>query len=342
MRRRILVICVLATVLGAPVSQGDGVWRLKIHKGETVEVHALARIDSLTLEEEPLATPPMVTIPMGVFIMGDGSSYCGEYEHEVTLTRDFSLGQHEVTNLEYMEAVQWAYDSGYVNADMSSVWDNLDGSTVELLRLEAPACELAFDGGVFSLRDIGHGVNPENPVFQVTWYGAARFCDWHSLQWGLPRAYEHAGDWACNGGDPYGAMGYRLPTDAEWEYAAQFNDERTYPWGNETPSCSRANYVDCVGWTSPVGSYPDAPEELGLSDMAGNVYEWCNDWHVCELDTSPVIDPTGPDDGVDRALHGGGWDRGSADLPCALRGHRPPDFTIHHLGFRIARTVSVP
>jgi formylglycine-generating enzyme required for sulfatase activity len=182
----------------------------------------------------------------------------------VTLTRDFYIGQHEVTNQEYMEALQWAYDRGCVTATTSTVRDNLDGSTEELLP---------------------DGYDPSNrPVQKITWFGAARYCDWLSTQMDPPlaQAYEHTGDWSCNGGDPYGAQGYRLPTDAEWEYAAQSDDERIYPWGNQAPSCSRANYNVfgswCVYWTSSVGNYPDGPAALGLLDMAGNVFEWCNDW----------------------------------------------------------------
>ena len=94
-----------------------------------------------------------------------------------------------------------------------------------------------------------------------------------------------------------------MPTDAEWEYAAQWDDERIYPWGDEDPDCSCANFYTgtyCVYWTTPVGSYPDAPEVLGLSDMAGNLFEWCNDWWVCNLGTSPETDPTGPGSGSRR------------------------------------------
>ena len=77
----------------------------------------------------------LVTVPSGTFTMGDGSGPCGYDKREVTLTRGFYLGQHEVTNQEYLDAVQWAYDSGYVTATTSSVSDAMDGSTVELLDL---------------------------------------------------------------------------------------------------------------------------------------------------------------------------------------------------------------
>ncbi|MCK4414382.1 MAG: SUMF1/EgtB/PvdO family nonheme iron enzyme [Candidatus Eisenbacteria sp.] len=335
MRPRIVVLMGLAVVLSVTASQGD--WRMRIHKGAAVEEHSLGEIDSLTFYDAPPSG--MVTVPAGVFIMGDGVVPCGVDEHEVTLTRDFYLGQHEVTNQEYITMVQWAYERGHVTATAGSVQDDLDGSTEELLNLDSGFCEIVFDGGVFSLRNAGYGINPDHPVKEVTWFGAVRFCDWLSLQAGLSRAYEHTGDWSCNGGDPYGAEGYRLPTDAEWEYAAQYDDERIYPWGNEVPDCSRANYGGCVGWwTSPVGSYPDAPEALGLSDMAGNVWEWCNDWHVCSLGTNPVIDPTGPASGNYRVLRGGSWNDGGAYLRCAGRVSGPNGSHVS-VGFRASRAI---
>ncbi len=336
MRRRILLVLGLVLVLGVAASQGE--WKMRVHEGASVTEFTVSNIDSVTFYD---ALPiPMVRVPSGIFIMGDGVAYCGTNQREVTLTRAFYLGQHEVTNQEYLEAVQWAYDLEYVTATTASVRDNLDGSTQELLDLDGGYSEIAFTGGVFSLRDAGYGINPDHPVKEVTWYGAVRYCDWLSLQAGLPRAYQHSGDWACNGGDPYGAQGYRLPTDAEWEYAAQWDDERIYPWGNEAPDCSRANFNYCVDWTSPVGSYPDAPASLGTSDMAGNVLEWCNDWHVCELSTTPVTDPTGPGSGSYRVLRGGSWIVYDYYLRCASRSYGNPSLSSDCLGFRASRTIT--
>ncbi|MFC1572442.1 SUMF1/EgtB/PvdO family nonheme iron enzyme [Candidatus Eisenbacteria bacterium] len=300
----------------------------------------------------------MVCVPAGVFIMGDGHVGCGDDEREVTLTRSFYLGQHEVTNQEYLEALQWAYEHGFVTADTSWVWDNLDGSTKELLQMSDEDSEIQFDGTeTFYLREspssralnaYPDGYDPsDHPIKEVTWHGSARYCDWLSLRTGLSRAYEHTGDWACNGGDPYGAEGYRLPTDAEWEYAAQWDDERIYPWGDQEPDCSRANYGPvwpdyCVRWTTSVGSYLDAPEALGLSDMAGNLWEWCDDWFVCYLGTAPVTDPTAPGGGDnERVLRGGAYSFFELYVRCSYRNFSYPEFAYNDYGFRAARTATL-
>lgn len=341
----------LACLLFTPAADAQGTWKLFIHKGSVVQEHLVADIDSITFVLDP-SMIPMVHLPAGTFVMGDGISTCGVQQHEVTLTRGFQLGQHEVTNHEYLTLLQWAYDAGHVTATTQGVWDNLDGSQALLLDLANDVVEIQFDGaGSFYLREspsqdaqtaYPNGYDPAiHPVKHVTWAGAASFCDWLSLYAGLPRAYNHA-TWLCNGGDPYGASGYRLPTDAEWEYAASYNDERLFPWGNEAPDCSRANFYapagPCVGWTTPAGTYADAPAALGLSDMPGNMWELCNDLFVCDLGTAPVIDPTGPTTGENHVCHAGGWASVDYDLRCSLRGYIQPGVHTHSHGFRVART----
>lgn len=140
-----------------------------------------------------------------------------------------------------------------------------------------------------------------------------------SLHEGLPRAYVHSGNWSCNSGDPYGATGYRLPTDAEWECAAQYDDERMYPWGDQDHNCNLANADQCVGWTTDVGSYPAGNSALGLSDMVGNLREWCQDrWESglgTDPATDPVVDPQAPPYSTSRVYHGGAY--GDGDGSCA-------------------------
>jgi formylglycine-generating enzyme required for sulfatase activity len=364
MRRAVVGILILLLV-SPSLAWGGGGWWMRVHRGGEVIWYDIAEIDSLTFFEMP-DTMPMIRVPAGTFTMGD-SAYSSQYEcemdiHEVTLTRDFWIGQHEVTNQEYMEALQWAYDNGYVTVEAGWVLDNLDGSTAQLLWLDYDDAEIQFDPQTetFYLRESpsswaqqaypGGYLPAVHPVKMVTWYGAAAYCDWLSMQEGLPRAYDHS-DWSCGPdpsiNDPYAAVGYRLPTEAEWEYAAQFDDERIWPWGNGYPDCSLANFNDyegsgqiCVSWSSPVGSYPAGYSTLGLWDMAGNVYEWCNDWFECRLGTDPVTDPIGPTSSWSRSMRSGSWGSYGLWIRCAMRYGVDPAAGDRYGGFRCARTVT--
>jgi len=337
MKRMMIAMLMMLVLLAATSSQAG--WRMRLHKGQYMDEFVLAGLDSVTFHHV------MAHVQAGMFMMGDSASECGVDEREVTLTHDFYIGLHEVTNQEYMEALQWAYDNGYVR--VRSGYVERYPPPGQCLLMIGDYCEIDFSGDTFYLRDAGHGINPDHPVKMVTWLGAALYCDWLNEQNGYPQAYDiGAGGWVCNQGDPYGAEGYRLPTDAEWEYAAQLADERIYPWGNEPPDCGRAAYdsASCVGWTSAVGSYSDAPLILHLSDMAGNVWEWCNDWWVCNLGVTPEIDPTGPATGTGRVLRGGSWLSDGEDLRCAARIEGDSDCQgwepYRDVGFRIARTVN--
>ena len=304
---------------------------------------------------EPPIPIGMTTVPAGIFTQGDGVAWCGVEEREVTLTHDFFLSVTEVTNEEYRSMLQWAYDRGYVRATAVMVTDAL-GTGKELVDLDAEYCEITFDPETekFGLRQADyaldyaypHGYNPaDHPMKEVTWYGAASYCDWLSLAEGLDLAYDHS-TWVCGGGDPYSAEGYRLPTDAEWEYAARWNDERIYPWGDEFPSCSLANFNNhgyCVRWTSRVGNHPAGVQPNltdPIYDLAGNVAEWTNEWWECDLGTAPVIDPTGPESGYGRVTKGGHWDVYDPPLRAANRDSCHPSYSLRSYGFRPARSVA--
>jgi formylglycine-generating enzyme required for sulfatase activity len=245
----------------------------------------------------------------------------------------------EVTNQQYRDLAQWAYDNGYVTATGTSLRDKLDGSTRILKNLGAGSYEMTFSAGVFSC------LNPTHPVKHVTWYGSAAYCDWLNLQQGLPRAYDHS-TWLCNAGDPYTAAGYRLPTEAEWEYACRagtltpFNTGPCLDAGTEANNDGRYPYTGCptgpyVGWTVPVGSYP--ANAFGMYDLAGNLWEWCGDWHG--LYGGTVTDPVGAEAGSHRVIRGGSWSGFAEYCRSAYRGYDYPYASEYDFGFRPVRTI---
>jgi len=332
-----------AVVLLAARYRTEAALALSLRLSLPFAVAALAFTAHATLAD------PMIRVPAGSFLMGESTALCGDDPRPVTLTRDFELSATEVTNADYLAALEWAREQGRVIVNGGRVLDVASGQT--LLDLGSWYAEIQFDGAHFFLRQAPYalagaypgGYDPaSHPVIKVSWYGAAAFCNWRSERDALPPAYDPV-TFVCNGGDPYSARGYRLPMDAEWEYAAQFPDERIHPWGETAADCTLANHNPgsgyCVGWTSPVGSHPEGASALGFVDMGGNVGEWTNDWWSCERSTAPAVDPISPHEGTKITLHGGGWFYGEVYTHCASRDADDPHFTYEGQGFRIARTA---
>jgi formylglycine-generating enzyme required for sulfatase activity len=180
----------------------------------------------------------------------------------------------------------------------------------------------------------------------VTWFGSVAYCDWLSLQQGLPRAYSHS-TWQCNGGIPYTAVGYRLPTEAEWEYVCRagtqtpFNTGACLDAGTEANYCGLVSYTGCptgpyLVSTAPVGNYP--ANAFSLYDVHGNLSEWCNDWY--DLYGGTVTDPVGPGAGSYRVVRGGGWYNYAWSCRSAYRDEFNPYDAYDCVGFRPVRTAN--
>jgi formylglycine-generating enzyme required for sulfatase activity len=193
-----------------------------------------------------------------------------------------------------------------------------------------------------------------HPVVSVSWQDAAEFCNWLSAQDGLPAAYVAQGEILT----PVvpATTGYRLPTEAEWEWAARYEGGRAtrrYPWGAALPIAPKAgnfadrsslavletalsDYDDGVPTTAPVGSFTANP--LQLFDLGGNVTEWVQDFYTVSPDLSgaPTSDPTGPATGSRHVVRGSSWRSASIpELRLAWRDYA--EGKAQHIGFRIAR-----
>ena len=134
--------------------------------------------------------------------------------------------------------------------------------------------------------------------------------------------------------------GYRLPTEAEWEYACRGGSQSVYSFGDTfNPSfanCKESN----LNRPTPVGSY--APNTLGIYDMHGNVWEWCNDWLGNISSKESYTDPTGPNQGELRVMRGGAFNISSRFARSAFRNlHRTPAFGLHYTGFRVVKDVEL-
>lgn len=157
---------------------------------------------------------------------------------------------------------------------------------------------------------------PEQPVVGVPWAGAVAYCDWLAAQTGR----------RC-----------RLPTEAEWEYAALGGASgRRYPWGDMLPEVAPGvSLADApLDRPAPAGSGPE--NGFGLFDLGWNVHEWCSDWYAADYYAqSPARDPRGPDSGTRRASRGGAWRHQLKVSRCAARSSIPPDFEYNDYGFRV-------
>jgi formylglycine-generating enzyme required for sulfatase activity len=126
----------------------------------------------------------------------------------------------------------------------------------------------------------------------------------------------------------------RLPTEAQWEYAARGPEGSIYPWGVNTPSCQQANIGGCVGNAAPVGERPAGATWVGALDMNGNVWEWVADWYG-SYPAEPQLDPTGPVSGDWRVLRGGAFNVGLTDARSVYRAKQNPLVKNPPNGFRV-------
>jgi eukaryotic-like serine/threonine-protein kinase len=243
----------------------------------------------------------MMYVPAGNFEMGSNTFDSDEKPVHTVYLDAFWIDRTEVTNEMFAAFLN---DQG--NQDEGgAAWLNAgDGEK-----------RINQSGGLWQAESGYRG----HPVVEVTWYGAAAYCEW---------------------------TGKRMPTEAEWEKAARGTISRTYPWGDKI-DCTKANYSGkeggCVGDTNIVGSYPGGASPYGALDMAGNVWEWVADWYDSNYyGRSSDSNPTGPSSGDARVLRGGSWSSSGSSARSADRYGLDPNVAYGGIGFRCATSAASP
>jgi formylglycine-generating enzyme required for sulfatase activity len=180
--------------------------------------------------------------------------------------------------------------------------------------------------------------HPGNPVEQVTWSAAVKFCNARSLREGLRPCYD-TNTWACD----FSASGYRLPTEAEWEYACRAGSSTRFYFGDDADALKSFAWFEGNSQSKPHPVGQRKPNAWGLYDLAGNVWEWCNDFYGARYyRESPADNPRGPQQGEKRVLRGGAWSSSAGNCTswvrnCDEAGLTDVCLTMDSNGFRCVR-----
>jgi sulfatase modifying factor 1 len=311
--------------------------------------------------------PGMVLVEGGAFAMGDWfhEGLLNERPVHTVFLSPFYIDAHEVTNQKYAAALNWAQAQGHLTMTAGRVFLTGGAANQPLCDTTAATAysRITWNGNTFGVV----AGEEHRPMVQVSWYGAAAFCNWRSGMEAREPCFDLS-DWTCD----FSKNGYRLPTEAEWEKAAAWDpiQQRHFRFGEHTDGCginclngARANYANSgdpfdlvpLPRSTPVGyfngnSYGDfqtqhAKSFYGCYDMSGNVWEWCYDWYSSTYySNSPDTDPTGPASGTLRVQRGGSWNNEPVGCRTAMRNYHAPADRYPNDGFRCAvtRVPSLP
>ncbi len=258
----------------------------------------------------------MVPVPAGTFMMGSEENDNEKPVHPVTVS-SFSMSRYEITNEPYA-----AFLNAKGNQEEGGVtWYNERGEGYN----GYAAAAIKQSGGTW----VVESGRERHPVNYVSWYGARAYCAWLSEKTG---------------------QRYRLPTEAEWKYAAGGGTAGRDSLGYRLHEYAGSDNVDEVAWYSGTTNREGTREvgtkqanELGLYDMSGNVWEWCADWYDSGYNSNASsINPTGPSSGTYRVLRGGSWL--NYNLSCRVSNRDDlsyPNYRYTDFGFRVVRLITL-
>ncbi len=270
--------------------------------------------------------PSMLPIPGGTFQMGSRAGDADEKPVHAVTVSTFYLARTETTFARFQAFVAaTGYLTDAEQGDGSFIWDSLGWHKQEQVNWRHDE-----RGRLRSLTASDFG---SYPVLHVSWYDAAHYCNWLSAQSGLQQVYAFQKDTLIV---LFSANGYRLPTEAEWEYAAAAGKLQPY---------AGPGSLHALAWYSGTAHgrvHAVAGKKsngFGFHDLTGNVWEWCHDRYDPRFyeKSRDTTDPAGPATGQERALRGGAWNNNRAHCRVANRSSRYPDFRDGSVGFRVVR-----
>ena len=312
-------------VVSEKAEHSFGIWEVQTSPTSEAEGTSKRTCSICNFEEtKPIIVPEcFVLIPAGTFQMGSTAGNNSDKPvHEVTITKAFFMGKYEVTQAEYEKYC-------------------------------------SYTGSMSPSSSYGKGDN--YPVYYVSWYDALVYCNERSIAEGLNPCYSISGNtdpskwgtvptstnstWDAVVCD-WNANGYRLPTEAEWEYAARAGDNTVdaYTYAGTSDESKLGEYAWYTSNSSRIAHEvgTNKANAFGLYDMSGNVRELCWNWITSSYDTETEggTDPTGASSGSDRVSRGGCWSDSSRGCIVFLRGSSYPFYIYNGLGFRVVRSVT--
>ncbi len=243
--------------------------------------------------------PTLIDVAPGSFSMGSSDGDADELPiRNITLNNELQIGTYEITNQQYCALLNWALGKGMIKGVLYASLNYATNAVTYTTFVDTAKVEIDFDN-YNMLFKVNTG-KQNYAIDGITWKGAASYANWLSAVQGLNALYSTTYDCTV-----YGTEGYRLPTEAEWEYSATNEGTDNFLYSGSDIVDDVAQYFGNAGSIMAVGGL--AANGLGTYDMSGNVWEWCNDYYG-DYDATQLSDPTGPASGTYRVLRGGSWE----------------------------------